>query len=311
MKRWFSIVCLLLGILTAGCTLPLPDRAENAPTPDINATPTVDTPTMRAYPLGPVDVCLVKKFAAVETDQRQGDLLAWAPNDHRLAYLAPPNEYWSSYLGLLRIIDLDLPDQEPFGGDAVSVFGDLTWSPDGSVLAFVILRPSEKVYSVMVYQPSTGSIIDLFPADMAHTDDYASMKSVVGWVGARTLEVTASGGEDLLQILRVDLSTNTVSAAGETRKMTDTSLDLSNGRPVRELEGLPDRMLYWAPNNDAAVYLDDFDLPWLVEVDKGIQFPIPTQNIQSASEVKWSSDSRLLALRFLDTIEVYQTNCKP
>jgi tricorn protease-like protein len=80
----------------------------------------------------------------------------------------------------------------------------------------------------------------------------------------------------------------------ETRKNQDTSLDLTNQ--------------FTSPNGLWSVALDDRDNLWLANSKTKIASVISAETV--VQEIKWSSDSRYLALRFNDKIRIFDMNCK-
>jgi hypothetical protein len=130
--------------------------------------------------------CQVQEFIPVGVtsdylDTKQGDMLAWNPVRDELAYVRPANGRWGWFVGDLVVYNFEL-QKEIYATSDLEVMGDITWAPDGSNLAYVVLNPDEKVYTVYVGGLTSSLSVDIFGSS-AKTDDYSSAKGILDWVG--------------------------------------------------------------------------------------------------------------------------------
>ena len=299
---------------------------------DSNAIPTL-TPTadVNGYQSIAPQSCLRGSWDTIQTNESQGDLLAWQPGEHRLAYLAPyATTTW--YTGLLALASADRnpPDQNP--GESFSTrevllenilaAGDLTWSPDGAKLAFVAFRVDEGLESVLVLTPGAGAPLDLFPLDTARTDARTSQKSILNWLDSQRVRVLASCGEDCQQQIDIDTESGSATpASASQRKNAAEALDRGG---VKVIDGLGlsasileyDPQLFprgfsspnWSPDNSLVTYLDRRGLLWLLRLEDKTQWVVDV-GLRVVYETKWSSDSRFVAVRAEDQISVFEAVC--
>lgn len=242
-------------------------------------------------------VCQVQQFVTIGTNSDfvndpQGDSMAWNPVSNELAYLRPVNGRWEWFVGDLVVYDFALK-KEVYTTTDLEVFGDLTWSTDGTDLAYVVLNPEEKVYTVYVGGLTRSLNIDIFGSS-AGTDEYSSAKGISEWQSPTNLVVTSSCGLDCSRLYNYNTETGVLTKQNEIRKIEDSSLTLVNQNT--------------SPDNNWSVFMDQKDNLWLSNADKGSAFIISTG--VTVYEVKWSADSKYLALRFADSIKVLNVTCK-
>lgn len=241
-------------------------------------------------------VCLVQTFVTVGVnsdyvDTKQGDMLAWHPTRDELAYINPANGRWGWFVGNLTVYDFEL-QKEVLATSDLEVMGDITWSPDGSNLAYVVLDPQEKTYTVYVGGLASGLSVDIFGSS-AKTDDYSSTKGILEWVSDRNVVVTSSCGLDCSRKYNYNTETSVMTSEEETRKNEDPSLDLVNQTT--------------SPDGVWTVAVDQNDNVWLSNAKTRVASVISTDAV--VEEIKWSTDSRYLALRFSGSIKVFDTTC--
>ncbi len=241
--------------------------------------------------------CQVQEFTTVGVNSdyletKQGDMLAWNPVRDELAYVRPANGRWGWFVGDLVVYNFEL-QKEIYTTSELEVMGDLTWSPDGSNLAYVVLNPDEKVYTVYVGGLTSSLSVDIFGSS-AKTDDYSSVKGILEWTSNRNVVVTSSCGLDCSRQYNYNTETSVMTKGDETRKNEDPSLDFTNQ--------------FTSPDSRWTVAIDNRDNVWLSNAKTKIASVISAETI--VQEIKWSSDSRYLALRFSDKIKIFDMNCK-
>lgn len=240
-----------------------------------------------------IDACLVKEDASITIDNKQGDLLAWSPVNDELAYVRPANGRWAWFVGDLVLYDIDLA-KESYTSTDKQVFGDVTWSPDGNALAYVVLDSSKEIYSVYVLNLLTGSDLEVFSANSAKTDEWSSTKGITNWASERNVVVTSSCGLDCARIFNYNIETSVMTIDGEVRKNEDKSLDLSNEMT--------------SPDGTWTLAVDTQDNLWMANRETGKVFILLAAT--TVEEVKWSVDSKYVALRTAEKVQVYQVSCK-
>ncbi len=296
----------ILVFLSVFLLLTLPACAETIATPTetgadvlltaqaVNPLPTAMVGQGARVAASPV--CLVQTFTPVSVDSdyvttRQGDMLAWNPVSDQLAYVRPVNGRWGWFVGDLVIYDFNLK-QEIFTTSDLEVMGDTAWSPDGTNLAYVVLDPEEKTYTVYVGGLANGLSVDIFGSS-AKTDDYSSTKGILGWINERNLEVTSSCGLDCVQIYNYNTQTSVLTKDEEIRKNEDPSLDLVNQTT--------------SPDGVWSLVVDENNNVWLANARTRIASIISADT--AVEEIKWSPDSRYLSLRFSGEIKVFDVTC--
>ena len=248
----------------------------------------------------PAAVCLRQDYVTVSVNDQpddvsydpQGDLLAWNPNRDELAYLRPTAGRWGWFVGDLVVYDFELK-KEIFTTTTLEVFGDLTWSPDGTNLAYVVLNPDEKSYTVYVGGLAQSLSTDIFGTS-ARTDDYSSKKGITGWNDSTSLLVTSSCGLDCSRGYNFNTDTQVLSTQAETRKSEDQSLILANQNT--------------SPDGAWQVTVDVDNNVWLAKLASKTASIISTGKI--VREIKWSASSKYLSIRFTDDIKIFDVTCK-
>ncbi|MCE1254300.1 MAG: hypothetical protein LWX83_12225 [Anaerolineae bacterium] len=280
---------------------------------DKNATPTPTLPALlpevaRGYMVVNNASCLAGQYIPITTDKKQGDLMAWQPGSHQLAYVSPLNNSWAWYLGKLSIASPD-ENKTVFEDENIKVFGDLAWSPDASTLAFVTLQ-NNNFFSVTLIQPDNSQTVDLFPGEEARTDELSGKKAIEGWINNRQISVSSSCGIDCAQMIRFNNDGSGKQVLEEIRPVDDHSYDLSLHQIEFE-EGTYPAMTdpNWSPDNTQVFYTDEDDDAWVLDVPGKTQYQLGWLG-DYVRETKWSSDSQLLAIRMDNQINVYKTKCK-
>jgi hypothetical protein len=249
-------------------------------------------------------LCRVAKLPMLRVDQPQGDMLAWAPGSQTLAYLAPATgSTWM--VGTLMTVsapDFDTPlDLTDYAA------GHLTWSPQGSALAYLSLRRSDGLYSVGVVYPQRGEVVDLFPGEAARTDDWSSQKAIDRWRNEQSLLVKVSCGLDCVQTVQVALATGVITPLGDPVQRAwdwwDYRLNPGEALPGDTQDFV--QQVNWSPDGQRLVYVDRRADAWVVSLDEQIQFPLDTGSYLSVSETDWSQDGEYLAVQAEDWLFIF------
>ncbi len=237
--------------------------------------------------------CLLKEFVTINTQSSQGSLIAWSPTNDELAFVEPDNHVWGWFIGSLQVYDLAVDETIIVSNDK-TVFGDLTWSPDGKYLAFIILDQNENIYSVKIIGTKDRSSFNVFDEqNSARTDDWSSPKGISQWTDPQTLYVTSSCGIDCSGTYSFDINFQKLVKQGEKRKKDDTSLTINNE--------------YISPNGKWQISIDSDNNTWLssIENNKTSMFLVTTP----IEEIKWSASSSYFAVRTNNQVLIYEPIC--
>ncbi len=235
--------------------------------------------------------CLKAQFTSISTQEPQGDLMAWSPKGNLLALDVPENRQWGYFLGDAMIYDVPA-GKELFATQGDYVYGDLTWSPSADYLAFVKFIADTRLYTVMTLRLSDHALVDYFPANSAHTDEFSSQKGIAAWDGSQGLVATSSCGPDCARFYNLNVTTRLVTVLSEKRKADDHSLELNNQLT--------------SPDGRLKVITDDQGMSWLANPADGSTYLLAKDPID---EIKWSVDSQYFAIRLLDQVSVYKVSC--
>ncbi len=284
------------------------------PTLDLKGNEVIEPPMIEPYTV----VCV----SIMEDRLVKSGIMEWSETEPLFAYVAPANRYWGWFSGDAVVLnfadDAKVPDEfgnipeglapEELSTTDLHVFGDFAFSPDNTHLAFTALRQSEKLYTVMVVSLGSGlkDIMDLFPDSQAETDDYASDKSVIEWIDNNTVRVASSCGIDCEQIYRANIRTATLTFEEEVRKhghkgreQEDNIIEYDERRyPVMNMQN-------WSPDKRFVFYTDTRYQTWIIREETKQQYRLPVDG-RDVLQTRWSPDSRFLAIRFEDNIEIYQ-----
>ncbi len=284
--------CLLVTLLCACSALSgqtATEEGETTPTPI--ALPTQLSVLTRVES----QTCLILETAAIQTDELQGDLMAWSPVSDQLALVQPVNQYSGWYVGNILVYDAKEKGEVAISENA-AVFGDLAWSPDGQNLAYVALDQQEGIYTIKIWTLTDVFEKDLFgDIESARTNDYSSAKGIRGWAPEQNLTVVSSCGVDCVRVYEYNPVSLSLIVQGEVRQNEDTSLVLQNEMT--------------SPDGKWSIYVDDDDDLWLTAVQTNV-VSLLLPRIEMI-EAKWSADSHYLALRTADQVKVYELGCTP
>lgn len=294
---WFLV--LITGLL-AGCS------GNGSQEPALTPTPTFANVTGDGYTIINTQACLIKEFPTIQTDQNRilGNLMAWSPDGKMFSYISPFSGTWGWYDGNLVLYSIQ-DESEQVTRD-IKVSGDLTWSPDGSRLAFLALRMPENRYTVMVRSIADGSIQDLFPT-LSPTDTYSSQKGIVGWKNSNVLQISESCGVDCAQIIEYDLTTGSTQMLEEVRATENPSLSIQTNLPTSTPN--PEWLLAnFSPDYSHVFFVDSRDVVWLADPENQTKYPLDI-GFNDSEETSWSPDSRTLAVRGQDKIFLFSLDC--
>lgn len=317
----FIHILLVATFLLAACSIIPSNSGSPRGETDEDGTP-VPTPTRdpSGYQAIPAQSCLIADWAALQTNQPQGDLIAWQPGTTNLAYVAPA-ERSSWYTGDLILAEGPDYQQKVSLAPDVLVNGDLTWSPGGSMLAFLAYRPNEAVYTIMTVRADGSGLTDLFPTDLARTDGRTSQKAILGWKDEDTLEVITSCGEEcrLAYALQVNASPAPVltpTPVENYRKLHD-SLQIHRNIQNFDAKQFPKAISdensnpnpNWSPDKQMVAYLDRRGLLWLLITGEKIQYLLDI-GLRDVYETQWANNSNYLAIRAEDRVFIFQIPCE-
>lgn len=283
------------------------------PTLDLKGNEVLEEVTPEPYEV----VCI-----SILEDRIHGGIMEWADDAPIFAYVAPSNRYWGWFSGDAVVLDFSdeakVPDEfgnipEGFSPSEISttdlhVFGDFGFSPDHSRLAFTALRQSEKLYTIFVatYDSGLKEFIDLFPDAAAETDEYASDKSVIEWVNNNVVRVASSCGVDCERIYTADVRTGALTFEEEVRKQGHSGREQPNHVIDYDDRNYPVmNNANWSPNNNFVFYTDARYQTWIIREDSKQQYQLPVDG-RDVLQTRWSADSRFIAIRFEDNIEIYE-----
>jgi dipeptidyl aminopeptidase/acylaminoacyl peptidase len=307
-KYFLIIIIIFILSLLAGCSVLASQM--NRPTEEVDATATpITLPTQLSVQTRvESQTCLVAELVAIQTDKPQGDLMAWSPTGHALAFVQPVNQYSGFYIGDLTIYDA-ATQETLFTSNDKAVFGDLAWSPDGSALAYVSLDQTAGIYTVKTVTLAYGIEVDVF-GDEAATDDFASQKGVLSWTNEPDLTLTSVCGADCVRLYQYNIVSQSLNPLQEIRYNENTSLGLVND--LVSLNGywqisIDNNDNIWITSGGETYTIDQLDNTSLTsKVDSKISLVLADTRLQ---EIKFSKDSKYLALRTTEQVLIYQLGC--
>ncbi len=316
---WIFIGSLLL-VLGAACSLILGSQGVDSQSATLTAlvTPTVVQPTLdlKGNEVLESQTCLVDEVVSVDTftNARNGGIFGWAGNKDLFAYVAPENRYWAWFSGDAVVLDFSSGAQKigEISTSGAKVFGDFTFSPKDDLLAFTAFRSSDKVYTVMVGDISSGlkTVTDLFPGAEADSDTFSSEKSVIEWQSEDELRVSSSCGIDCEQIMLVNVKNNSRTFEKQVRKYEQTGHDFPMNVKEYDQEQYPVMVNpNWSPDFNYVFYTDTQNKAWIIQESSKSQYELPVTDAAGILQTSWSYDAKYIALRYEESIQIYQLGC--
>lgn len=302
-----ALFALLVFFLLTACGL-VPGLPAPAAPQEPTATP-LPTSVAPEFPTIPDRSCLLATLEPIRTNQQQGNLMVWHPEEMTLAYVAPKGRsIW--FTGEILLSSGSDYKTSTVLFENTSVFGDLTWSPSGKQLAFVALRQPENVYTVMVANLETRQTVDILPGEQATLTSGSGSKGIVEWLSENQIRIIASCGADCDVMLDVNLSSGQVVPYGETMRHQADRLSPTRKTLSYDEKTYPPMLSpNWSPDGKKVAYFDDLDQAWVLLTQEKAQFLLDI-GLQTPYESQWASDSRTLALRTDDFIFLFDTECR-
>ncbi len=285
----------------AGCSV------LNRGSPQVTATP-IPTSIIQGLQVIPPQTCQVAAQDMIRVERPQGDLIAWAPDKDTVAYIA--STLGSSW----NVGDLYLLSGPRFDSPvriATQTAGELTWSPDGSSIAYLGLRLSDNLYTIGLAYPNGRIPLDLFPGEAARTDSYASQKAILQWVDSGRLRIVTSCGLDCLQAIDFAIPSGIFAPLTGQIPRTWDFWSVHNNQPAEIQPLLADLkgQLNWSPDERRIAHIDENGNIWIIDEDtKGI-FPLDLGFYGTATETDWSYDSQYLAVHVDQNLRIFSFNC--
>jgi Tol biopolymer transport system component len=303
------LLVALLALALTGCAIQPQVATPGAASSQPAVTPTYDN-APSGYISVPQQACLVADLDGVWIDRPQGRMIAWAPGENRLAYISTQRSSgW--YLGDLRLVAGPDYTQSTQVTQDVRVNGSLAWSPGGDSLAFVALR-EDQLYTVMITRADGSGLVDLFPADLARTDQFSSLKSVTGWQSDDTLRVSTSCGAYCRQTVDYSAASAARVYSPETENGTVEATLATDSPPPPAIGSLfTDIVLFSAaPDGKQFAFSDSLGKLWVVSTGTRRRFEVSLDN-REVFELAWSPDSSALAVHADDRVLVFSLPCDP
>jgi hypothetical protein len=311
-KTQIPILLILAGLFLvlvaapaslAGCSAAM---NPHLPTPTI--TPVINPPRgLETYTLTGSPACRVGDLSVIRVLDDQGDLLAWSPVDDTLAFVGlGERSNWLS--GPLKVSSgPDFANQRTLANQAS---GGLSWSPQGTRVAFVSLRGMDNLYTMNVVNLDASGQQDLFPGDTAKTDEWSGAKRVTSWPSEDLLHLIASCGSSCAIPVEVDL------LAGVRRNLS-TPLRGSYdywGVSRNIIEDIPPELrdlgqANWTYDGSRVAYVDTRVNLWVIDVENQIQYRLDTGRSPRLAEPKWSQSGRYLAIRADTQLLIFDFEC--
>lgn len=300
MKKRLFLFILSAMVILAGCSVLGPERgvAESTPT----ALPTTNPEEGLRVTVS--TACEVRALPTIHVDEMSGDMLAWSPDGEILAYVAPASRDWGWYSGNLTLISMETGESRATRD--IKVTGDISWSPDGSHIAFTALDPTDDIYTVQVLQIADFSSVDLYSTGAA-TDDFGSRKGIIKWADNSRVQVAETCGIDCTRFVEINIADQQKRVIESGRKEDNQSLEIPLNQGSLEIN--PEWSLAnMSPDDSKLFYSDNDGIAWLASPDEGFKYRIDL-DLGDALESKWSPNSQLLAVRTDEKVFIFDLEC--
>lgn len=213
------VMVMLVGISACQRTVThsvIPTTAPTVTAPLASPVATIlpthppEEPLGLSIPLtGSAQDCLLTDIPLIREMVWSLETFAWSPTEDALVYVGPGREEDTPLTGALMIMRfapyIDTPQVL-----APNVVGDPTWSPDGSRIAFVALRPADQLGTIMVIDADGSNLLDLLPGDKARTDPGAGYKAIEGWWDEDQIVASTNCGAGCRRPMVLDLQRQTL-----------------------------------------------------------------------------------------------------
>jgi hypothetical protein len=252
--------------------------------------------------------CLVAEQGMIRVEKLQGDLIAWSPAANTLAYVASTQgSSWN--VGELNIVSAPLFDNPQ--RLATQVTGELSWSPNAIMIAYLGFRRSDSLYTIGLAYPDGRPSKDLFPGEAARTDSYASLKAILNWIDDGRLRVLTSCGVDCMQEVDFGVTTGLPTLKGDPIQQdwgfwsVYTHLPEIIPSDYADLAG----QLNWSVDESRVAFTDENSNVWIINVQTHDMYPLDIGEYGTASETDWSYDGRYLAVQVNQNLKVFSFDC--
>jgi hypothetical protein len=292
---------LFISIILSACSIFGAGGEAATPTPE----PTSSIADLQVM-VSPA--CLVAQLGMIRVNEPQGDLIAWSPVSDMLAFIASTA---SSSWNVGELDSLSPPSFDDPTRLANGAAGELTWSPDGSTIAYLGLRRSDNLYTIGLAYPDERTSRDLFPDTAARTDDYSSQKAILGWIDDDRLKLLTSCGLDCLQTIDIDVQTGySTPVGGPFQRAWDTwAPHTYQPDDIPSLYASLGGQQNWSHDEKHIAYIDEAGNTWVVNVDNNTLYPLDIGQYGTATETDWSYDDRYLAVQVDQNLMVFSFNC--
>ena len=300
---FIKIIGGLISLCTAlsACTILGVAPEQVTPTP-------VSTPQVPGLQVIASPACQVAEHIMIRVDHPQGDLISWSPRTDTVAYVATSSgSSWNvGDLNLLSGPTFDVPDRI-----ATQVAGELTWSPDGSSLAYLSLRMSDGLYTIGLAYTDGRASKDLFTDEAARTDGFSSQKSIQQWMDPDHLRVFTSCGVDCMQGLDIRISTGLSSPMGDPIQRRWDQWSVHTNHPSQIPAAFSDLtgQLNWSPDKNMIAYIDDTGSVSIINEQAGSIIPLDIGAYATATETDWSYDGQYLAVQVDQNLKIFSMSC--
>jgi len=266
------------------------------------------TSSVEGYQVISSQACQIAQQGMIRVEHPQGDLISWSPLADTVAYIASTlNSSWN--VGNLNI--LSAPSFDTPGRIATQAAGELTWSPDGTSIAYLGLRLSDNIYTIGLAYPDGRASMDLFPGEAARTDGFASQKAILEWSGASRLRVLTSCGVNCFQGLDFSIPDGLSAPTGDTSERSWDLWSVHTHQPTQIPPAYADLtgQLNWSPDELRIAYIDGNGYVWIVNVETDTLYPLDIGAYSTATETDWSFDSHYLAVHVDQSLKIFSFEC--
>ncbi|HEX9091664.1 MAG TPA: hypothetical protein VF831_09255, partial [Anaerolineales bacterium] len=200
----------------------------------------------------------------------------------------------------------DLPERI-----ATQVAGDLSWSPDGTSIAYLGLRLSDNLYTIGLAYLDGSVSKDLFPGEAARTDNYSSQKAIQEWMDASRLKVLTSCGADCLQGVDISIPSGASAPTANTHQRIWDVWAVHTNHPAQISSKYADvkGQLNWSPDESLIAFINENGNAWIINDETGSLYPLDIGEYATATETDWSFDGRYLAVHVDQKLKIFAFDC--